>query len=472
MKKIYKLFINENIKTWKKLSTALAIAFCIAALIATLGIAKFMEYANEKSETEFLQNNNWKKQAQEKIQECEQELQDDTLSEDDRNKLETTKEVYNLSLKYNINISSSDWRANVLRLIGVYEVDKKLVKLIEKDDFAGYIQMKRDDNKQFLLENQITQEHYDDEMFILDLYSKYEIGRNQSEDTKFDWREMVISEIRQMQQNLRSGTDMETSKILSVEKKHEFEDRIKMNIYRIENNIIPFEYSDTSSRMNFEIFAISVEIAIIAIFAIIIAGGAISSEISSGTIKFWALTPNKRWKILTAKILSLLFYIVIFTLIMALLTIACSNIFFEAQGNEYIYIKDGNVEKISNTLFIIGYYFTKIIPVIVFALFALMLSALTRNSSVSIGISVATYMGCSTAMNILNTIITKDWMKFIPFNNLNIFEKIFPNFQGLTESTQFIATSSSLQFSLAVLGVCVVLMLVTAYDSFNNRDIT
>ena len=34
----------------------------------------------------------------------------------------------------------------------------------------------------------------------------------------------------------------------------------------------------------------------IAIFAIIIAGGAISSEVSTGTIKFWALTPNKRWK--------------------------------------------------------------------------------------------------------------------------------------------------------------------------------
>lgn len=472
MKKIYKLFINENIKTWKKLSTALAIAFCITALIATLGIAKFMEYANEKSKTDFFQNNDWRKQAQEKIQECEQELQDDTLSEDDRNKLETTKEVYNLSLKYNINISSSDWRANVLRLIGVYEVDKKLVKLIEKDDFAGYIQMKRDDNKQFLLENQMTQEEYDDEMLILDLYSKYEIGRNQSEDTNIDWREIVISEIRQMQQDLRRGIDVETNKILSVEKKHEFEDRIKMDIYRIENNIIPLEYNDTSSRMIFEIFAISVEIAIIAILAIIIAGGAISSETSSGTIKFWALTPNKRWKILTAKILSLLFYIVIFTLIMAFLTIACSNIFFDVQGNEYIYVKDGNVENIGNTLFIIGYYFTQMIPVIVFALFALMLSVLTRNSSVSIGISVATYMGSGVTMNILNTIITKDWMKFVPFNNLNIFEKIFPNFQGLTESTQFIATSSSLQFSLAVLGVCVVLMLVTAYDSFNNRDIT
>ena len=157
--------------------------------------------------------------------------------------------------------------------------------------------------------------------------------------------------------------------------------------------------------MTFESFTISVETAIIAIFAIIIAGGSISSETSSGTIKFWALTPNKRWKIITAKILSILFYITVLTLIMSLLTIICGNIFFDTQGNEYIYIKDAKVETTGNSLFIIGYYFAKIIPVIFFTIFAIMLSVLIRNSSVSIGLSVATYMGNETVMSILNLFI-------------------------------------------------------------------
>lgn len=82
-----------------------------------------------------------------------------------------------------------------------------------------------------------------------------------------------------------------------------------------------------------------------AIFAIIIAGGAISAEVSTGTIKFWALTPNKRWKILTAKILSLLFYLIIITLIMSILSIILANVFFNTSGYEYLFMKDGNVQK-------------------------------------------------------------------------------------------------------------------------------
>ena len=36
-----------------------------------------------------------------------------------------------------------------------------------------------------------------------------------------------------------------------------------------------------------------------------------------------------------------------------------------------VYVKDGKVENLGNILFIIGYYFAQIIPVIVFALFAI-----------------------------------------------------------------------------------------------------
>lgn len=473
MKKIYNLFINENIKTWKKFSTALAIAFCILALIVLLALSHLMKYMNEKSETEALEEkSDWRVDVQEKIQECKEKLLDETLSQEEKNELETSIEIYELNLKYGINaIGFGGWKEEILsRMLVFHQIDEKLVQLIENDDFAGYIQMQKDEKKEMLDNNQITEQVYNDEIIILDLYEKCEIGKNSTYIS--DWRLRVTQEIRSMQQSLRNGIDNSTNKILSVEKKQEYEDKIKMDIYRIENNIIPLEYADSRSyRMIFESFAINVETAIIAIFAIIIAGGAISSEISAGTIKFWALTPNKRWKILTAKILSLLFYIIVLTLIMSLLTIACGNIFFDTQGNEYLYVRDGDVEKIGNTLFIIGYYFTKIIPILVFALFALMFSVLTRNSSVSIGISVAIYMGNSTVMAILNLFITKDWMKFIPFNNLNISEKIFPNFESLTETTQSIATSSSLSFSLVVLGVWAVLMLVTAYDSFNNRDI-
>ena len=135
-------------------------------------------------------------------------------------------------------------------------------------------------------------------------------------------------------------------------------------------------------------------------------------------------------------------------------------------------MKNGNVEKIGNTLFTIGYYFAKLVPVILFAIFALMLSVITRNTSVSLGLSLATYMGNSFVMLIINSFIDKDWVKIIPFNNLDIADKVFPNFQNIISAVDIVsADTTSLGFSLAVLGVCAILMFVTMYDSFNRRDI-
>ena len=40
MSKIYKLFVDENIKTWKKFSTKLAIILIVLALLGALSLSK------------------------------------------------------------------------------------------------------------------------------------------------------------------------------------------------------------------------------------------------------------------------------------------------------------------------------------------------------------------------------------------------------------------------------------------------
>lgn len=473
MKKIYNLFINENIKTWKKLSTSLAIVFCILFLIIVLALVLFLQYNTEKSVKEFYQNSDWIQMAQDEIKKCNEQLLDDTIEQEKKEQINTQIEVYEFSLKYNISMTDNYWKSEILRrLLTSPQIDENLMNLIKNDDFKGYIQLKKDEEKQLLLQNEISQEQYENEMLILELSEKYEIGKEPTNVYTYDNREMLIQEIRNIQDGLRSGKDINTQKNLSSEKKKEYEDIIKMNIYKIENNIMTLNGNDLeNSRMSFEILAANVENTIIAIFAIIMAGGTVASEISAGTIKFLVMTPNKRWKILTAKILSILFYVLVLTFIMSLLTILCANIFFDTPGNEYVYVKNGNVEKIGNVEFIMAYYFFKNVPVVFFAIISLMFSVIIRNSSFAIGTSVAIYMSSSTIMSVLNTLIKKDWMKYIPFNNLNILEKVFPNFQGFTETTPNIVTSTPLAFSLIVLGISIILMLVTTYDSFNNRDI-
>ena len=105
--------------------------------------------------------------------------------------------------------------------------------------------------------------------------------------------------------------------------------------------------------------------------------------------------------------------------------------------------------------------------------FALMLSTVSRNSAVSVGLSIATYLGGATIMQIINLLVKVDWIKFIPFNNLSLQSRIFTSDVSYSASSMIsgITGNISIGFSIAVLGVCVFLMIVTMFDSFRKRDI-
>ena len=469
--KIFKLFIDENIKTWKKFSTKLAIILIILALVAGLGLTKVLQHMDENSDSVIQYASTWKEGVEEDINSYKEQLKEPDLLQSEKNDIQNKIKIAEVRLQNNISVYSVNWKNTVLNSLEE-NMDEKLLNIVLDNNFEGYINYEKESEKQKLNQKEITQQEYDDNIQILDLRYKYQIGNVGNEEVIRDSKEGYLYKIKNEQKSIRTGIDYQSNRVLTAEQRKEYEDDIKINIYKIENNIVNEDYSTTTNyRMMFESLASSFVITLIAIFAMIVAGGAISSEVSTGTIKFWALTPNKRWKILTAKILSIIFYLVVITLIMSILSIICANIFFDTEGYEYIFVKNGNVEKIGNTLFIIEYYFAKLIPVIIFAIFALMLSVITRNTSLSLGLSIATYMGNSIAMIIINSYIKKDWIKIIPFNNLNIVDKIFPNFKSMLSTGLENTTTTSLGFSLIVLLVCMILMLVTMYDSFNKRDI-
>ena len=469
--KIFKLFIDENIKTWKKFSTKLAIILIILALVAGLGLAKVLQHMDENSDSVIQYANTWKEGVEEDINSYKEQLKEPDLLQSEKNDIQNKIKIAEVRLQNNISVYSVNWKNTVLNSLEE-NMDEKLLNIVLDNDFEGYINYEKESEKQKLNQKEITQQEYDDNIQILDLRYKYKIGNVENEEVIRDSKEGYLYKIKNEQKSIRTGIDYQSNRVLTAEQRKEYEDDIKINIYKIENNIVNEDYSTTTNyRMMFESLASSFVITLIAIFAMIVAGGAISSEVSTGTIKFWALTPNKRWKILTAKILSIIFYLVVITLIMSILSIICANVFFDTEGYEYIFVKNGNVEKIGNTLFTIEYYFAKLIPVIIFAIFALMLSVITRNTSLSLGLSIATYMGNSIAMIIINSYIKKDWIKIIPFNNLNIVDKIFPNFKSMLSTGLENTTTIPLGFSLIVLLVCMILMLVTMYDSFNKRDI-
>lgn len=473
--KIIKLFIDENIKTWKKLSTKIMLIAIVLSLLAVLGIVKIMEKTEENITTSYIYENQEEYLSQQ-IEYFETQLQNDKLDEETKQSMQRTLEEYKLYLEYNVSPYSDFWKNEIIQKIVDLKQSgnnpEKLLKILKENNFNEYINYQKQEVKLQLENNIISQQEYEDNLAILELKEKYEIGKDGNTDT--DWKANIINGIEANKRSIRTGINQNTRKLLKAEEKQKLEEQIKISIYRLENNIPDASNgSNTNYRMRYELLAPMFSVAVISIAIIVIAGGTISNEISTGTIKFWALTPNKRWKIMTAKLLSILFYIIILVLITSLLSVAIANIFFEENGETYLYCKNGEVQEIGNTLYTVEFYFVKAIPVVLFALFAVMLSTITRNTAVSVSFSVALYIGNGLAMQILNQFITKDWIKFIPFNNLNLTSKIFTNstdMSNLMFGSSF-ATSTTLGFSLAVLGVCAILMLITMYDSFNKRDI-
>ena len=479
MNKVWKLFVDENIKTWKKASTKIILILIILSLFGTLALTKLMEKYYKDNIVMYSANaetERWKENVKEEIKRIESSIENENLDDDTIYDLTVQKEKYEISLKYNINLYNAGWKREVIEEIATEKVNdnnsdkiSRLEQMLEKQDYKEYINYQKEQLADELKNNLITQQDYDDKLMILELKGKYNIDTIYDFYSKDGWKNMIISYIENAQNSLKTGLDQSNQKLLTVESKQKLEDDIKIGIYRLENNIPDPNYEDSNYRARFEALATSFVMAVIAVASIIIAGGEIATEISSGTIKFWALTPNKRWKIVTAKLLSVLFYMIIITLIMSVLTIIVANVAFTQEGSVYLYVKDGVVHEISNPIYMIETYFVKLIPVIIFAIFSLMLSTITRNAAVAVSFGIATYMGNGIMMLIINQYIKQEWVKFIPFNNLNIAGRIFPD--AYNPMTIITTQPTGLVFALCVLAVCVVLMLVTMYDSFNKRDI-
>ena len=344
------------------------------------------------------------------------------------------------------------------------------INIIKNNDYVGYIELLKREEKTKFDNKEIEKDEYDDNIYLLDLKAKYEIFKNDGKE--YSSKQSIYYDIESIKESLRTGLNSNNGKLLKPSEIRDMEDALKIDIYKLENNIEAIE-SLTDERAIYDSVSVQFSMLIVSILMIIIAGSAISTEISKGTIKFLLFTPNKRWKILFAKIVSAVLVLVVLTFILSLLSALVGNIFFEKAGSEYIYIKDGEVQTLSYLVYKVLYFLTSCIDVLVYMIFAFMLSVITRNTALAVGLSVASYVGSGIVMNLINYYIKADWVKFIPFNNFGIADKIFTS--GASYTTMQMASDAlnnvSVWFSLGVLGVSTLLMIITMFDSFNKRDI-
>ena len=197
MSKIWKLFIDENIKTWKKLSTKILLIVILISLVGILGLVKIIQKTNNSYEINS-SGYDWRQETESQIGYIEESLENPQIDEESKNMMEQELQTLKLSLKYDINPYENIWKNEIIRKIVDLQFEENikeaeiadLTKKLEDNDFNGYIQMQKQELKQELDDKLISQVEYDDKIMILELKEKYEVGK--TADTPF-WKTAAIT---------------------------------------------------------------------------------------------------------------------------------------------------------------------------------------------------------------------------------------------------------------------------------------
>ncbi|QHZ45995.1 MULTISPECIES: ABC transporter permease [Bacillus] len=269
-------------------------------------------------------------------------------------------------------------------------------------------------------------------------------------DPNTDWKKELAQENANMKEQLKGVNNPTLEK--------NYERSIAINEYRIKHDM---PEDGKYSAMSFINDAGDV-ISLTGLFVITVAAGIVANEFSWGTVKLLVIRPISRFKILLAKYITvLLFGLALLVILYASAGITGLALFGAGDGSQvHLAYVDGSVEE-KNLLLHLGVgYLMKSISLLMMATMAFMISAVFRNSSLAVGISIFLLAVGGTATNLLS--LKFDWVKYILFANTDLSQY----FDG-----EPLVSGMTLGFSVTVLAVYYIIFQVLAFGVFTKRDI-
>jgi ABC-2 type transport system permease protein len=357
----------------------------------------------------------------------------------------------------------------------------KLQKILKENDWKVFVNLKIDDLKSGYStvnneqEKQVNIEIYEIylEQNIVpsaeNMFYYYYGGRPSSSVT---WKSQQVESIRKNKLNLLRG-ETEYGEMLTKSMRKSIQRDIDISLKRLGTDTPPIESNSFLGLLE----NASSSIGMLSILMIVYAGGIFASEYSSGTIKLLLITPHKRRKVFWAKAALLLELTAIALAANFILAFLISGFFtaFKEIGAMQIFSLFGNIVRIPYILYIVIRYLLLTLPVLVYGSLAMMLSLVTRRSSISTAVTLLLVFGSEIIMSIIAMLRQKmiiPGIKFLLFANTSL-ENYLPSaqsmFTGLVHN--MVDATMTLGFSIAVLLVYMVCFLWIAHDSFCRRDV-
>jgi ABC-2 type transport system permease protein len=488
MNKFFKLYINENIKLFKKRSSHIFLILAVLSLFLAFGITNLNKnmtnmYIAQDKDNEILQD---------QISGLKEQLKKSTGT--DKVNVTTQIEVYEYALKNDIKLNAqyTNYQTDLIyklleeknilnnidkvNMIKEYDKQKIVVdeiqNVLDKKDFNKYIEL----NKQKIQKNYdnkiINEFEYNLTMQNENTKLKYEINKYANIETS--WKKSVADDIMSMDRSLKNKFNESKDEYLTEKDMQKLKDQKLINLYKLENNIAPdYSMGTTNYRAMYESTALSMSMMFIGLLLIMAAASSISEEISKGTIKFLIISPFKRYKILLAKLLTFTVALVVLTLILSQLNILVGNMLFKEKSSDYIYAANNTAQVMNAHEYVTVTHMLYMPEIFIYILLAIVLSTTIRNTSISNTLTIMLYIGSTIIMSLLNSLLNVDWLKYLPINNFNLVSKALPTYNFTTDNMlATVSANTTLEFSVIVLTITAILLLITMFESFNKRDIT
>ena len=396
--RFFRLVKNEYIKVFKKLSTKIMIVLIIICALGLSGIALFAKhnmesnnYSSYDATGDYQQTIDWLK---------------DTNGD--------PNEIAMWQYLIDNDIDSDDWRYDVLSAVfanGTGDMSG-IKKYLDDNDWRGFCQYRLDND-------------------ILTEGEKWEYQYRLDKDISFDKSNEKKNDLIMTVANAKNTiATMGDAKSDGQNSRAKLEDNIKLALYQLDNDKLDntanqmtlFETDEPEQITFWTVFLTSTSlVTVVALLAIVIAGGIVSSEFSQGTVKFLLINPVKRWKILMSKYFTVITvgYIMLCILFVVMIPITGLMLGFDGFSTPYIYVSGGDVKEMPTLLYAAEQYLMKSVEMVVMSTLAFAISSLVRSTALAIGVSVFTMCIGSSVTKLLGQ-LGQDWARFLVFANTDL----------------------------------------------------
>lgn len=193
-------------------------------------------------------------------------------------------------------------------------------------------------------------------------------------------------------------------------------------------------------------------LSVVELFALIIAADTVSSEYAWGTFTYLCIRPVSRLKILLSKYASVLFFLLVSVMVLAVTSVLYGWVFFGMP------VQEDSMSLLMRALVIYG---CKWVEMFMMVTLAFAISTLSKSNSLSIGLTLFLHFTGSFWAQLLS-VFDFQWGKYLLFANLDLRIYFFggiPMFEGMT-----------LSFSLVILAGYYVFFLFLAWWGFTRRE--